>query len=225
MKILFKVTSRSRPENLLRTLHNITGFTSNPDYLICLSLDEDDKTVNNPEFRSILGSNFGLELHTFWGLSKNKIDAINRDVDKMQVWDILVNVSDDQVFTFSGFDELIRAQFKMTFPDLDGFLHYRDSNHNPPDALATMSIIGRKYFNRDGYIYHPDFKSFFCDNLAQDLAKVRGCYHFIDRIIFNHLHPSYGKAPSDQQYKKNDLLWKHDEMLYNRMKRQIHKYL
>ncbi len=121
MKILFKVTSRSRPENLLRTLHNITGFTSNPDYLICLSLDEDDKSVNNPEFRSILGSHFGLELHTFWGRSKNKVDAINRDVDKMQVWDILVNVSDDQVFTFSCFDELIRNQFRMSFPDLDGF--------------------------------------------------------------------------------------------------------
>jgi hypothetical protein len=120
-----------------------------------------------------------------------------------------------------GFDEKIRDAFQF-FNEMDLFLHFRDSNHDPIDALSTLSIIGRKYYERDGYIYHPDFKSFFCDNLAQDLAKARGCYHFIDQIVFNHLHPSYGKAPSDQQYKKNDLLWKHDEMLYNRMKKQLH---
>jgi len=105
MKLLYKVTSRSRPNNLKRTLLNIQGMATNPDYLICLTLDEDDKTVNNDEFTDWLNQNFGLELHRVIGRSKSKIDAINRDLELFSNWDILVNVSDDQIFTVKGFDD------------------------------------------------------------------------------------------------------------------------
>jgi hypothetical protein len=224
MKILYKVTSRSRPDNLKRTLLNIQEMSTNPNYLICLTLDEDDKTVNNPAFTEWINENFWIELSVFYGKSKNKIDAINRDLQHFTFWDILVNVSDDQVFTVKGFDQKIIDAFKFA-NGTDLFLHFRDTNHDPIDALCTLSIIGQDYFKRDGFIYDPRFKSFYCDNLSQDLAKARGCYRFIPDVIFDHLHPSYGKAQSDQQYKKNDLLWRHDENLYKRLKTQLHKLL
>lgn len=225
MKILYKLTSRSRPDNLKRTLLNIQEMALNPDYLICLTMDENDKTVNNVEFTDWLNQNFGLELHYFFGHSENKIHAINRDLEHFTSWDILINVSDDQIFTVKGFDIRIELAFNMFFPDLDGFVHFRDSNHDPIDALSTMSIIGKKYFDRDGYIYDSRFKSFFCDNLAQDIAKARGCYKFIDDLIFDHLHASYGKAQNDALYKANDKFWRHDEILYKRLKRDLSKLI
>jgi hypothetical protein len=203
-KILYKLTSRSRPNRLKETMLSIKNNASNPDYLICLTLDEDDKTVNNAEFTDWLNEYFGLELHYFFGKSKNKIDAINRDIEQFKVWDILVNVSDDQVFIVKGFDLQIQLAFTMFFPDYDGFVHFRDSNHNPIDALSTMSIIGIKYFERDSYIYHPSYVSVWCDNESQEVAKRRGRYKFIDSIIFEHLHPSYGKGPNDAQYQKTE---------------------
>jgi hypothetical protein len=203
-KILFKVTSRSRREKLIETLHNLQEFATNPNYLICLTLDEDDKTCNNPEMRSYLDSHFGFELHTFFGRSKSKIHAINRDLEDFTNWDILVNVSDDQRFTKKGFDNEIRFAFSLFFPDFDGFVHMRDSNHNPIDALCTMSIIGKKYYERDGYIYHPSYQSVYCDNEAQEVAKRRGKYIFIDTILFDHRHPAYGKAQNDPLYLKNE---------------------
>jgi hypothetical protein len=203
MKIIYKVTSRSRPGNLKRTLLNIQAMATNPDYLILLSMDKDDKTVNNQGFIDWMNTEFGFELHSFYGRSKNKIDAINRDVDKFKVWDILVNVSDDQVFTVKGFDEKIRDAFQFS-NETDLFLHFRDTNHDPIDALCTLSIIGRDYFNRDGYIYHPSYKSVWCDNEAMQVAKNRNCYRFIPDVIFDHLHPAYGKAQADQLSRKTE---------------------
>jgi len=224
MKILYKVTSRSRPDNLKRTLLNIQEMAVNPDYLICLTLDEDDKTVNNPEFKEWINQHFFIEMHSFYGKSRNKIDAINRDLEHFTHWDILVNVSDDQVFTVKGFDKIIEDAF-MFKGDTDLFLHFRDVNHDPIDALCTLSIIGQDYLKRDKFIYDPRFKSFFCDNLAQDVAKARGCYKFIPDVIFDHLHASYGKSQSDALYKANDRFWKHDEILYKRLIRDISKLI
>jgi len=194
-------------------------MATNPDYLICLTLDEDDKTVNNPDFFNWIGQNFGIELHTFFGKSKNKIDAINRDVDKFKVWDILVNVSDDQVFTVKGFDQKIIDAFQFT-NGTDLFLHFRDTNHDPIDALCTLSIIGRDYFKRDGYIYHPSYHSVWCDNEGQEVAKKRGCYRFIPDVIFDHLHPAYGKAKTDAQYQKTESTFVHKKDHNNFLKRQ-----
>jgi hypothetical protein len=204
MKILYKVTSRSRPERLKETLLSIQNNAIDNDYLICLTLDEDDNTVNNAEFTDWINNNFLLEMHYFFGKSKNKIDAINRDVERLKVWDILINVSDDQIFVKKGFDVEIKNVFLQCFPNLDGYVHFRDSNHDPIDALSTMSIIGRKYYERDKYIYHPSYVSVWCDNESQDVAKSRGKYQFINSIIFQHLHPAYGKGPNDAQYQKTE---------------------
>ncbi len=224
MKILYKVTSRSRPDNLKRTLLNIQKMALNSNYLICLTMDENDKTVNNVEFTDWLNQNFGLELHYFFGHSENKIHAINRDLEHFTNFDVLVNVSDDQVFTVKGFDKIIEDAFILK-GDTDLFLHMRDTNHDPIDALCTLSIIGKQYFERDRFIYDRRFKSFFCDNLAQDVAKARGCYKFIPDVIFDHLHASYGKSQSDALYKANDRFWKHDEILYKRLIRDISKLI
>ena len=66
-----------------------------------------------------------------------------------------------------------------------------------------MSVIGRDYFNRDGYIYYPEYITECCDDEAQEVAKLRGCYKFVDIEIFNHLHPAYNKAEWDRNYADN----------------------
>lgn len=217
MKILYKLTSRSRPENCLRALNSIIDNVVNPDYMVLISLDKDDALIE--KYMDLL---FPLHVTTFveGGTSRNKVDAINRDVEKFKVFDILVNVSDDQIFTLKGFDERIRS-YARHYADTDFFLHFPDSNHKPWDALCTLSIIGRKYYERDGYIYHPSYESVYCDNEAQEVAKRRNRYMFCPEYIFDHLHCAYGKAPIDAQYKKTESLAIHrkDKMNFERRKR------
>jgi len=192
MKILFKITTRSRRENFLRAVNSIVNNVADKgQYHILISVDEDDATVMPlPELTCP---------HTYKvGLSKNKIDAINRDVNEFTEycdWDILVNVSDDQVFTQAGFDDIIRDAFEY---NLDQVLHFPDQHQG--QNCMTMSILGRIYYERDKFIYHPEFESLWVDIVAQEEAQIRGCYKFVSQNIFVHLHPSFGDCQYDQQY-------------------------
>ncbi len=206
MKLFFKCTSRSRPQRMKKTIDSIVrNVSAECDYFIQLSLDEDDPTLAeyfkmiSPVHEKIIGT------------SKNKIDAINRDMDLVdEWWDVLINVSDDQVFISKDFDLDIVNNMGN---DTDMFLHFPDGNQGD---LATMSIIGRKYYLRDGYIYNPNYESVYCDNEAQDVAKLRGCYKLVNKHIFNHEHPAWGKGQSDEQYRKTEhhLVYEKDRQTY-----------
>lgn len=201
--ILFKVTSRSRPEKLVRTIENILNHVTETDFLIMCTLDEDDLSL--VPIREKLAAYPNTVCH--YGTSRSKVDAINRDMDKApDNWSILVNVSDDQVFLIKGFDRMIKEEVGKAGGDC--FLHFPDSNAK--HHLATMSIMDRKYYNRDGYIYHNSYQSLWCDNEAQAVAKQRGRYFFIPKQIFDHLHPAYKKAEWDPQYHKTESFYTED---------------
>lgn len=194
MKILFKYTTRSRRSNFLRGIDSIVNNLNNKeDYHILISVDKDDATM------------FPLPVldckHTFVvGESKNKIDAINRDLNEFNYdWDILVNMSDDMVFTEKGFDDDIRKEF---FEYNDQCVHFPDQNQGA--NCMTMSILGKDYYLRDNFIYHPEFESLWVDIVAQEEAQIRGCYKFVDKKIFLHLHPSFGQGHYDEQYKATE---------------------
>lgn len=222
LKILFKLTTRSRPEKAFKTINSVLDNIVSNNYHFLISCDADDLSMNNDEVKQELNSlisRSNLKFTYVYGESKNKIDAINRDLNFIpQDWDILVNVSDDQLFIRKGFDDIIREAFinqNLMHPDLDLFVHFPDGNQK---KLATMSIMGKTYYNRDKYIYHPDYKSLFCDNEAQEVAIKRGCYKFMDEDIFVHNHPAWGKAQTDPQYQHTESFWGADERTYNRRK-------
>lgn len=211
MHILFKFTSRSRPQKFLDGLKNITDMVNDKvNYTILCTLDEDDTTMNTEAIRELTGRYPNTIMQ--YGTSKSKIDAINRDMSVVKDWDILVVMSDDMRFTATGFDTLIREGMAHNFPDLDGFLHYPDTTAKT--ALATMSIMGRKYFERDNYIYHPSYQSLFCDNEAMEVAQARGKYLFMGIPILDHLHPAYNLSEWDEQYMFQQNLWGVDEANY-----------
>lgn len=212
MRILFKLTTRSRPLRAIKTLESIFNNVESDNFTVLISLDEDD--ITTPDVYDWCRGRFEKIVVCF-GKSENKIDAINRDVDRIRFkWDILVNVSDDQVFIKKEFDRDIRD----SFTDFDKFIHFPDGNQ---EQLATMSIIGYDYYMRDKYIYHPSYKSVYCDNEAQDVAQMRGCYIYNPLHIFNHEHPAFRKGAFDSLYAKNEhpTLYFKDEINYRNRKK------
>jgi hypothetical protein len=214
MKILFKLTSRSRPKKLIRTIENIKSYVESEDYIIWCTLDEDDESLS--PIKEILAGYDKVMVH--YGKSNNKVHAINRDMDIVPDWDLLFNVSDDQIFIMKGFDNLVRKHVEIAGGDC--FLHYPDDNAK--HHLATMSVMDRKYYDRDGYIYHPDYISLWCDNEAMEVAKRRKRYYFYTNSIFDHLHPAYKKAPFDAQYEKTESYFQEDRKTY--LKREAQNF-
>ena len=211
MKLLFKLTTRSRPQRAIKTLESIFNNVTTDNFHILISLDHDDLTTTaiydwcDNKFDKITIAS---------GTSKNKIDAINRDLNNFLVkWDVLLNVSDDQVFIKKGFDKIVIDALNG---NLDQFLHFPDGNRND---LATMSIIGFNYYQRDKFVYHPSYQSVYCDNEAQEVAVIRGCYKFINDNILSHEHPAYSKGTYDSLYSKNDRFYNDDESNYIKRKK------
>lgn len=213
MRILFKYTSRSRRSNFLRGYDSILDKIANrEDYHILISVDKDDQSMFP---LPVLDGN-----HTFIvGNSKNKIDAINRDLNQFDYdWDILINMSDDMIFTKNGFDNIIRTEF---YNDFNQYLHYNDGNQMC--NVSTMHIVGRNYYDRFKYIYHPDYISLWCDVENDIVAKQLGCYKYMgDNLkLFRHLHPAWGLAPQDALSIKTEdrALWVADEITFNKRKK------
>lgn len=218
-KILIKYASRSRPQWFRKAIANIYSTVSDRENLsILVTYDEDDMTMNNPSMLQFMEEHEGL---SSWrkGKSESKVHAINRDLDKViDFWDILVVMSDDMHFNVFGWDNIIRQRMKDHFPDGDCFLHFNDGYVK--DALATMSIMDRKYYERDLYIYHPSYKSFSCDAEAFYVALMRGRHRYFDEILATHQHPSNAKIPNDELYAANSLHTPHDTKVYfERLKR------
>ena len=200
MKFLYKFASRSRPNKFIACVENIYINSRNKDFTILASLDADDTTMNNESM--IDKMKLYDKLYPVFGVSKNKVDAINRDMDKASAFDILINMSDDMMFIQEGYDVIIEEEMKKHFPDGDCLLHFPDQNQG--ENCLTMSIMDKKYYDRFGYIYHPDYESLECDVEAQEVGKRLGRYKFINLRIFNHYHPSFGQVPYDEQYQKTE---------------------
>jgi hypothetical protein len=192
--ILFKLATRSRPQKAKKAIENIIMLCNSMNYTILVSIDEDDESMfgfSYPDDNVFISR----------GTSKNKIDAINRDMDIFEGWDILINTSDDMVFEIKGFDNIIRQDFKGNF---DQVIHYSDGYQK--GNLMTMSIMGVNYYKRFGYIYHPDYVSLWCDMEATEVAKMLSKYEYKgdQKVLFTHRHPAWGLSEFDAQYQKTE---------------------
>lgn len=202
--ILYKFATRSRPEKYKATIQNIQTLSRHSDYHILVSADSDDPTMQDAESSD--------KVTVMYGVSKSKIDAINRDLP-FNDWDILVNISDDMVFTCEGFDLEIIEAFGNNF---DQFIHFPDGHTDI--RLCSLSIIGRDYYERFGYIYHPDYVSLWCDNEALEVAQELGKWKYIDKLIFEHKHPAWTGAKADDLLIKTQQYYRQDNRTYLRRK-------
>jgi hypothetical protein len=207
MVILYKLTSRSRPAKMYKAYKSVAD-NAVLNLVMILSIDSDDSVTLNSEELKQMAWDKRVSIHT--GTSKNKIDAINRDVPK-QGWDILVNLSDDQIFTVKGFDKVISEHCTNST-----FLHLPDGYVN--ERLATMSIMSKAYYDMFGYIYHPDYASLWCDNEAMEVAQALGCYKYVNEHIFTHEHPAWTGEKPDEQLEHTQKFYRQDNRTYIKRK-------
>ncbi len=217
MKILVKYPTRSRPQRFLETLRGWINLASKPEVIFFLcNYDNDDATMTGEVVASTQG--LGAPVIVFHGQNRTKIEAFNAHMGVVvRPWDVLLAVSDDQFCRRQGWDEVIRQSMSNFFPDLDGFLWFHDGSKQR--SICTQSCMGRKYYNRDGYIYHPSYSSFFCDNEATEVARSRGKLTFIDEVLATHEHPAWqGGMKPDALYQRNNKYWSRDQANFNKRK-------
>lgn len=227
MKILVKLTSRSRPERMFNAIDNIMNQSSEKDPWIIVSMDENDESCNNYTVKNM----FKRMPNVFpvYGTSKNKIDAFNRDIPE-DGWDIIIGTSDDIQF-LPKYDKIVigdvfEAANKFGQVDWSGFydpghcdsvIWYGDGF--PHGKILTVPIMTKKYYDRLGYLYNPIYTSLFCDEEAIAVGEKLGKIYYSKNEILIHNHPAYGVVPWDAQYKFTDSFYLADKKLFEDRKK------
>ena len=190
-RLVIKLPTRGRPQKFISILDRYVNFCSGMrDVQFVISMDHDDPTMNNQNMISLLSrmqNQLDNRLHFAYGSSKCKIEACNANLDLVRKLnpDIIMLASDDMLPIVSGYDDIICQTMGKHFPDTDGVLHFNDG-FSGADKLITLSILGRKYFERFGYIYHPEYKSVYSDDEFTQVARLLNKVVYIDRCIIQH---------------------------------------
>jgi len=195
--ILIVYPSRGRKERFFQALDAcVNNIQDKNNYTILVKLDTDDEVMTQPEVVAKVLSYNNIDIA--WGLSDSKVHAINRNIPESG-WDILVNLSDDQFFSIFGWDSMVRSEMQTHFPDGDGYLHFMEKDSK--EHLCVQTICDRAYYSRFNYIYHPAYKSLFCDNHQMAVAKILGRYAYIYYSLIIHKNPAYSEYGMERDAK------------------------
>lgn len=211
MKLLIKFPTRNRKNKFFKVLkqyQNLCEDIDNTQFLI--TLDNDDETMNHNEVNDIF--NTFKNLKVVYGNSDSKIHAINRDIELVDDWDIVLLASDDMTPKIKGYDNVIRNKMKEFYPDTDGILWFNDGHQG--NKLNTLSILGKKYYDRFGYIYQPEYKSVWCDNEFMMVGNLLGKQTYFNEVIIEHEHPDWGYGGRDVIHQINSKNESHDRTLF-----------
>lgn len=215
-KLLIKFPSRSRPFKFLHALEKMKQNVANAECVDwVITMDEDDATMNNTEVRGAINKLLPTaEIKA--GTNRSKIEAMNANINDRD-FDILFIGQDDISPLAHGFDNTIRQVMAKQFPTLDGVLWFNDGHQGT--RLNTYVICGKTYYDRFGYVYHPDYKSLWCDNEYMDVARHLNRHgEFVKEVVLEHQHPSFGFGAFDALMIKNDASESADQRLYHTRK-------
>lgn len=218
MKLLIKFPTRGRPVRFLETLRLYSSMLSGKhEVAILVIIDSDDETMQDPVVRKAIDAIPGVMVQS--DTHATKIEAINDDsISKFMAFDVLLLASDDMIPQVRGYDDVICSKMQEHFPNTDGVLWFNDGYTK--NRLNTLCILGKTYYDRFGYIYHPEYLSLWCDNEFMDVSQLfQRCVYF-DQCIIKHEHWANNKnVPKDERYSSGEKDYDRDYEVYLRHKK------
>ena len=197
--------SRGRPEKSVQTIQKWIPY----DCQVIVSLDQDDPTLD--KYLELYPDYFTLAPTAHYRIIVNQnrsaVDAINKAAElSLAFGDWMIVVSDDSEPCESWPDKVYQA----TWQKRDWILKTQDGIQ---PWIITMPIMDMDYYQRFGYIYHPDYLHMFCDTELTCVADLTG-RKIESNLLFPHKHYSVTKEKPDAINKRADATWAQGEKLF-----------
>lgn len=128
----------------------------------------------------------------------NAVEAINMAAKKT-TGNILIVVSDDTDCPpawHQSIMQTVHGKYDWILKTQDGIQPW----------IITMPIMDRAYYNRFGYIYHPDYIHMFCDTELSCVADLTG-RRLTSSLMFRHNHYSVSGSKPDAISQRADSTW------------------
>lgn len=190
--------SRSRPEKSIETVKKWRAMAENYVQVV-VSVDCDDPKLKDYDYYYQANGAYTVNNN------RSAVDAINKGA-QLAVGDILIVVSDDTDCPDKWDSFLLKwlnGKSDFIAKTQDGIQPW----------IITMPVLDRIYYNRFGYIYHPDYQHNFCDTELTCVADLTG-RKLTSNILFKHNHYSVTKTPPDLISKRADKTWDQGEKLF-----------
>lgn len=206
--------SRGRPDKSFENFKKWMSHSKAIDRVeFILSIDQDEPTddaIGASKYITLYNS-VNIPYRPVCCKNRSAIDAIN-NAAKIAKGDVLMVVSDDT----EPCDAWIEYIYHEANGRKDWILKTQDGIQ---PWIITMPIMDRTYYNRFGYIYHPDFKHMFCDTFLTCVADLTG-RKITSNLIFKHNHYSVTKEAPDEINKRADATWREGEETFLKLARQ-----
>ena len=192
MKLLIQFPTFARVKKFLDVLDRyVETASSHHELFFNINCDLSDLSMTDgyaqERIKYILDKKPNIDGTQNFDADTEKISAINNHVGDND-FDIVICASDDMIPQVHSWDCEIANAMQEHFPDLDGCVHFNDGNTS--GELITFSIMGKLLYDHFGYIYHPDYKSLYCDNeFTQEVRRMEK-EQYIDKVIITHEHYS-----------------------------------
>lgn len=192
--------SRQRPEKSRETIKKWISRAGSNDIEVIQSLDTDDPLLSKYAGDYIVNPN------------KSAVEAIN-NAARAARGDIMIVVSDDTDCPVNWYDQIMEAVSGKR----DYILKVYDGIQK---WIITMPVMDRAYYDRFGYVYHPDFRHMFCDTWLTHQAEALGRIIVRNDILFQHNHYCVGKSKRDEINTRADSTWEQGKAVYLKLVRE-----
>lgn len=123
---------------------------------------------------------------------------------------ILVQMSDDWLPPY-GWDDMITQRLAPSLAaNKPAVLHISDG-HRTDDLMCMAILTQQRLQQQGGRLFHPSFLSVFSDNYFSQNAYADNVVIDAPDIIFEHLHPIFGKAEWDTTTLESNAAWRYDQ--------------
>jgi hypothetical protein len=230
--LVIKFPTRARPDKFYSVIREYADKLSGRNNVrFEITIDSDDPSMPHDEVvkklapyeqGEFISGEDGREHYQKWGRvtisvrsgrSKGKIDAVNRDLSLVPDYDVILLASDDMVPVAQNYDDIILQAMESHFPDTNGVLWFNDGYTG--QRLNTLVCAGRDYVKSFNYLYHPSYKSLWCDNEFMRVANMHGRQAYIDWTIIRHEHPANTGSGNDALYDVNEKWYHKDQETFN----------
>lgn len=208
--ILVKFPTRGRKEkaiSVLKSYYRTSKFPERISYLLAIDSDDQEMLDSLDEISEALEKS-----KLFWAVGERdcKVEAINRGINEYEDhWDVLVLGSDDMIPAVGAWDAVIESDYRAAY-NKDAFWYF--DGHQ--DRICTLPIMTSAIYYSFGYIYHPDYKSLWCDNEWTEVMKELDCLEKKDEILFRHESPAWKRGATTEIIR--DSLWLDNESFFQR---------
>lgn len=195
-----------RPEQAYSTMRNWTEKAADwNNFNYILSVDYGDRFMDK---YIAFSHSPAVDFYVCTNYNTSAIQAINHAAKYHFKNDVLIVVSDDTDCP-EHWDTLLLESLEGK----SDFCAKTDDGLQP--TLITMPLMDRAYYERYGYVYHPDYLHLHCDQELTAVAMMTGKYIKLD-ISFLHLHYTTGKTAKDDINVKNDMTWGQGQRLFDK---------